>query len=458
MKSLLLVLLSFIITPLLLAQDSVFIKSVSFVGNDRTKNNIIWREIKAPPTNLLSFAQFKKYNTQNEKQIESIGVFNDVFSVIDTIADDTIKITYHIKKAGRFFATPIVEVADRNLNVWYRDFGADFGRLNLGLMGTIMDINGLNRTLWVSAKTGFVNQLAFSYTHRNFQPSLKHAFKINAKLENSQEFHHAISSNNKQLFYRNDTTNIYKHFSIQATYIYRPKFFNIYSASLAWFSHSIMPSLLAQNTMLLGLNNTKLQYLDAALNWQYRNVDNVYYPLFGQNISIKNDYKINTKSMQLEQAFIYANAYYYWSLPKKVFIDANIKSRLLLKQSNAFLLQRAFGFDGNYVRGYEYYVTNGDNYLILKNEWKKEVFNKYFLKKYSKYTKPIPIAIYPKIYADAGYITNNRVWNESTIANRWSYSIGAGADIRFGNFSVARLEYTLNDLGDYGLYLHLYSL
>jgi hypothetical protein len=113
------------------------------------------------------------------------------------------------------------------------------------------------------------------------------------------------------------------------------------------------------------------------------------------------------------------------------------------------------GTQTDYVRGYEYYVTDGYQYGLVRLSLKRELFNNTYSLPV-RYFTAVPVRIYPKVFFDAGYI-NNPTPSSNTLVNTLQYSLGVGLDlVTFYDMKV-RLEYARNHLGQNGLYLHFNS-
>jgi hypothetical protein len=108
------------------------------------------------------------------------------------------------------------------------------------------------------------------------------------------------------------------------------------------------------------------------------------------------------------------------------------------------------------VRGYEYYVVDGAHFGILRLDLKREILNFTIKKIPLKYLPVIPIRVYPKLFADVGYVSNEYEGN-SFLNNRMLYSAGVGIDIFTAYDIKIRLEYAWNHLGQKDLFLHFNS-
>jgi hypothetical protein len=69
----------------------------------------------------------------------------------------------------------------------------------------------------------------------------------------------------------------------------------------------------------------------------------------------------------------------------------------------------------------------------------------------------IPFRFFPKIYGNAGYVHNPQP-GENTLPNRMLYSGGIGLDILTAYDFTLKLEWTFNQLGENGLFLHRKSI
>jgi hypothetical protein len=113
------------------------------------------------------------------------------------------------------------------------------------------------------------------------------------------------------------------------------------------------------------------------------------------------------------------------------------------------------GYDEMYMRGYEYYVIDGVAGGFVKTT---------FLRQLAKFDIPLPrlkhqtinylpFRIYGKIYGDAGYVYNQQP-GTNFLTNRMLYSAGLGLDIVTVYDISIRLEWSFNQIGQNGIYLH----
>jgi hemolysin activation/secretion protein len=92
---------------------------------------------------------------------------------------------------------------------------------------------------------------------------------------------------------------------------------------------------------------------------------------------------------------------------------------------------------------------------VLRLDLKREVFNNTWSIPV-KYFTAIPLRVYPKIFADAGYITSPSPGN-SFLSNQVLYCVGVGLDVVTLYDIKIRFELAWNHLNQNGLYLHFNS-
>jgi hypothetical protein len=107
------------------------------------------------------------------------------------------------------------------------------------------------------------------------------------------------------------------------------------------------------------------------------------------------------------------------------------------------------------MQGYEYYVIDGVAGGYSKLSFSRELFNTSINipSQTIKRLNHIPFRAYAKVYGNAGYIYNPQA-GKNPLSNKVIFSGGFGLDIvTFYDF-IIKLEWSFNQLGQNGLYLH----
>jgi hypothetical protein len=125
-----------------------------------------------------------------------------------------------------------------------------------------------------------------------------------------------------------------------------------------------------------------------------------------------------------------------------------------------YYFSKALGYGRDFIRGYEYYVMDGQHFGLVKSNLrftllpKKEVHAGFIpLNKFAT----IPYAFYLNLFSDGGYVNDNKFASQNPLSNSWQFGYGAGIDFVTYYDMVFRLEYSFNKLGESGIFLHFTS-
>jgi hypothetical protein len=195
-----------------------------------------------------------------------------------------------------------------------------------------------------------------------------------------------------------------------------------------------------------------LQYIDLSYSFRYINLDYNAFPTKGYSFDgyiYKRGLDKTTNLWQFGLGGFYAKP-----LWRNAFLWLSGAATIKTPNNNYFINQRLFGYGDFVLRGLEYYVVDGDAGVLAKATLHQQIFKYTFhthLK--SKNYNEIPFRYYLKIYGDAGYAHNSYPGN-SRLNNRLMYTGGIGLDVVSIYDFVFRFEFSFNQLGTQGLYLH----
>ena len=151
----------------------------------------------------------------------------------------------------------------------------------------------------------------------------------------------------------------------------------------------------------------------------------------------------------------------YFPITKKINFATQQRVRYINSpQQLPFAFNQALGYS-NYIRGYEYYVIDGQNYFLTKNSLRFQLIKPKFhevgaLKKMKAFST-IPFYAYLNLFYDGAYVQENIYKTTNTLANSWQHGYGIGIDfITYYDF-VMRVEYSFNKQNQSGLFLHFTS-
>jgi hypothetical protein len=117
---------------------------------------------------------------------------------------------------------------------------------------------------------------------------------------------------------------------------------------------------------------------------------------------------------------------------------------------------RGLGFGNTLVRGYEHYVVNGTHFVLMQSAVKLR-FLSFVIKKpliSIRALNNIPFDFYLKPHADLGYVWDRFFDAGNPLTNSGLIGYGIGLDIVTYYDLVTSINFTLNALGETGVYLH----
>ena len=128
------------------------------------------------------------------------------------------------------------------------------------------------------------------------------------------------------------------------------------------------------------------------------------------------------------------------------------------RESGSYYTQRAFGYQAEYIRGYEYYVMNGQDYFLSRSNLRFTLMKTHVyempLMQNEKFKK-MPVAMYLNGFYDGGYVSDNRFAAQNPLVNSWQYGYGIGFDYVTYYDLVFRFEFARNKMGEQGFFFHI---
>ena len=235
-------------------------------------------------------------------------------------------------------------------------------------------------------------------------------------------------------------------------YYYRPGLRTRHFLRLSFNNVKIDSAVLVYNPDYFLHNRRNIFYPELSYLIRYNNIDYVPYPTRGfyfeggllkRGITAEmNMWQLNTKT---SEAFSFA--------PKMYFVSEDFGLiRVPFKQP--FYNQQLLGYNDFYMRGLERYVVDGVACVMSRNTVLRELthFDVPFMRGTAH--DHIPFHIYAKAYVDVGYVYD-KYFNFNSMVNSPLYTGGVGIDVvTFYDF-VFRAEFSMNQLGEKGVFFHI---
>lgn len=435
-----------------ISKQKLIVSDIQIVGNKRTKPYIILREMTFKVGDIITSAELTKQIEKSRNQVFNTSLFIETNITTTSRTGDVIAIKVEVKERWYLFPVPYFTLADRNFNQWWVTQHRDFNRVNYGIQATQYNLTGNNDPLSIWLINGYNKQISLRYTVPFFNSSLKHGFDVGYSYITQKEVTDSTDFN-KQAFIKSDNY-VFTFNRADISYSYRPDQYWRHSFRVSFTHQRIGDTVLLVKQNYFPNQSTQFQFVDFTYRFRYQNFDFNAYPTKGSSLEgyvYKRGLDKNSNLWQLGLGGTYVRPWL-----QKTFFKFSGSATIKSHYNNYFINQQLYGYSSNSnLRGLEYYVIDGDAGVLAQSTLFREIYNckvKTHLK--SKNYSQIPFRFFFKIFADVGYAHNDYPGN-SMLNNKPLYSGGFGLDIVSFYDLAFRLEFSFNQLGQRGLFLHV---
>jgi outer membrane protein assembly factor BamA len=442
------------------SEQKVVIKEILLVGNKITKPSIITRELLFHEGDTVSRYVLQNAMTRSRENLLNTSLFNFVEVYDQPDANDSSETFVIVRMTERWylFPLPIFEIVDRNFNEWW--LTKDFSRTNYGAYIVRENFLGRKQSLSVLVRLGYSQRIGLNY-------SIPY---INKKQENGLSFSFSFTRNheityedfdNKTIFYKQEDIYVRRQFSTGLRFTHRSGIYDYYSYTGEYQDNVIADTVVKLNTDYFLPGEARERLIILSFDYRSDHRDFKIYPLKGYYWDF-DAAKQGVGVMMYEPDLLSFTASYrkYWELANRWHFAGGVKGKLSGQSFAPYYNSRGLGYGSDFVRGYEYYVVGGQNYWLVKSNIKftlvpeKVVYVKYLpFKKFNR----IPFAFYLNLFADMGSTTDRQFGDVNPLSNSFLFGTGVGLDYVTYYDLVFRLEYSVNKLGESGVFLHFTS-
>lgn len=438
--------------------DSVTVKTIHIIGNKKTKVNTIFRELDFSPGDRLSIERLPSILVENEKRLESTVLFTYAkfnISVWD-ISSSEIELELTVREGWYIYPNIVFELADRNFNVWWKEENLSLSRVNYGLRLDHFNLTGNKDRLKVKLHTGYTNKAELKYD----LPYIWGDWGMGGEMFYSDVKEIAGTTiGNKLNFYKDEKESvIFKRRRLGLSLNRRKNAFRKEVLYLYYWHNSVKDNVIKELNPNFFLNgNTVQSYPELYYEWTY---DKRLFPFYGEGgyllqagfqalgLGISDDVNL---------LHIFAGGSYTHSFSDKLISTSSVKFRWnVFNKGIPYANNQALGYGTNFVKGFELYVVDGTDYVLVKQAFSFRIFKNVY--DYSKIMpvrafKIMPVQLYLRFSFESGYVVDNIYQEGNPLANRWHSGFGPAADLILYQTFLFGFEFNFNDLGEEGFYL-----
>jgi len=417
-------------------------------GNKKTKPAIILREIAIHSGDTYSVQELLHKIEDSRKQLMNTTLFNSVVVAAKDFREDKVDILIEVKERWYLFPVPVLRPADRDFNQWLFEKDASLKRVEYGLKVLYNNATGRNDKLRLWLINGYTKQVAFTYDRvlgNELKWGLNTAFAYGKNREMSYN-----TIDDKQVFYKDDRF-IRSFVNARAGISYRKEIRTRHSFGISFTSETVSDSIVERNPSYFKPGRNRAGFPGIYYMLDFIDLDYIPYPTFGNAAKVtisKNGFNHVMNMWQLQ-----LNGSFYRRVSPLSFIELNTYGTIKLPFRQPYFNKRMLGYGDIFMQGYEYYVIDGVAGGYIKTAFTHEFANfDIRIGKRSK-TEKIPFRIFGKIFGNAGYVYDPEPGNNQ-LSNKMLFSGGIGIDILTMYDVTVKLEWSFNQLGQNGLFLH----
>ncbi|MBL7740709.1 MAG: hypothetical protein JNK14_15935 [Chitinophagaceae bacterium] len=420
-------------------------------GNKRTRSDFMLREIPFKQGDEYLLQDLVKKFEDARRQLMNTTLFNSVIVALKSFEGYDVDVLVSVKERWYIFPLPYFKPVDRNLNQWLIEQKANLSRVNYGAKLLYNNTTGRNDKLRAWVMNGYTKQLQFSYDRYYIDNKMKWGLNFGLSLGSNKEVNYTTIGN-KQTFFKDDQ--FVRHFfqtSIEATY--RPAIYTRHRFGIGYIRERISDTVLGLNPAYFNSSAKSVSFPEVYYQMTYLNLDYIPYPTKGYAAEIGiskrgigssiNVWQFSTKGMGV------------WPAGKKMFFTLVAQGLIKAPFKQPFYSQRFLGYGNMFMQGYEYYVVDGVAGGFVKTMLTRKLlsFNLRIPTGRKRDPLVIPFSFYGKVYGNTGYVYNPQP-GDNFLTNKMLYSGGFGIDV-FTMYDVTfRFEWSFNQLGQNGLFLH----
>jgi outer membrane protein assembly factor BamA len=437
----------------------IVIGKITLDGNKRTRPSIILRELKFHENDTLAQGMLPQLLKESQENVFNTRLFN-IVTLDSSLVAGTNQVDVSVNVIERWYIWPIpyLTFADRNFNVWWET--KELSRLTYGVDLTFYNMRGRNETLTLLTHLGYDQLYGFTYKapYINRRQTLGIGFGAGVELNHEV----AVETIDNQPQFISDPSRYMRQLIFAfAEFIIRPGFYTQHTLrfdyNYLYFADTVVG---VKDFTLNGMNLQQLFYLTYQYKDDHRDVQ--YYPLKGYYFDMELIFGMPTAVAH--DTYIQPTFRKYWQIYNRWYWASGITAKVSIFKTQPYYLQQGLGYNRDYVRGYEYYVADGQHFVLLKNNLKfalipERVIRLGFIN--TKKFNTIPLALYLNAFCDLGYVynyqarsENYRQTNGNTLENTLLAGFGMGLDFTTYYDFVLRMELSMNRMGEAGLYLH----
>jgi outer membrane protein assembly factor BamA len=443
--------------------NTIVIERIDVTGHYITRKAFIMREIDIRVGDRIARTDLAQIMENNELRLLNAKVFNEVEIKIDqTHPRGGVTLCIDGREPRYTDFVPLLELADRNFNVWARDYQFSYRRINIGGYLKHNNITGQGDPVRLLLQFGYTNKYELIYRLPFANRTKTIGLEVQALFLRSREVNF-VTKDNRQLFYFNPDQFQYFRRRVILQGGYKRGNFHAFILRSEYHFNTISDTIARElNPEFFGKSRQQQIYGAVAVLYEYDRRDRKPYPLRGSLLRLEIKQNGFGKKDDVHLTSISGTVRRYKSYTPSLSYELDMAGRLtLFRKRPPFVNNRALGYFDHYVRGYEFYVIDGLDFALAKSSFRYRILKKPLTKVFKRasaqnFRQP-PVRLYFALNTDLGFVNEPYLRKENPLSNRPILGYGVGLDLVYRYNTVWRLELSRNDRGEFGYYLNIGS-
>jgi outer membrane protein assembly factor BamA len=437
--------------------EYIVISSIQVTGQKKTRTKNILRELDFRVGDTLEVGNLAELVEQNRLLLMSTGLFGNVeISTKKMVANQTV-IDVKVEESWYLYPFFNVEVGDRNFNVWWVQQNRALNRLNYVFQVSHRNLTGRRDLLKIYSQLGYERKFQITYDLPYFNENQTLGFRGDIFYAQAKEWGLDTKSDTLSLISNQDSVMI-RRFRLTAGLRYQQGVFSKHEAEIRFHRNQISDFAAAYNPDFFLDGNTLQRYFALTYTFTTDYRDFKPYPLKGYFFSATLTKEGFGVFGDINTLYIAPNFAYYQPISKRFSAAINVRGKVsLLRNQLPYFNNRSIGYLPDYMRGYEYYVVDGLDYVMARASVRFQWLDKSFIMKRKNKDKKrnyFPLKIYSTVFHDEAFANNPFYSDGNEFVNRHLWSFGTGLNLVIYNDFLLRIEYTVNHKGEASPYLH----
>ncbi len=443
------------------AQDSIpplpqdiLVVGITIRGNKVTRERIILRELLVKEGDVLNTTEFYAQLERSRQNLMNTGLFNTVDLLPLFLDMRTVIVEVVVNERWYLWPAVVFDLADPNFNTWW--LTKDLSRVNYGLYLYQYNFRGQNETIYAKAQFGYTEQYALRYKVPYLDKAQKWGFSIGGGYEQQAEITTGTVDNKRTLVRNPDGSNRDEWWGDLEVTLRRNHDVR-HAWRLGFTDAEVQDTIVRTSLDYFDGASTQTRYFSLGYTFLWDRRDVRIFPRSGHFAELRLD-RLGLGVLgesEPDITTIHVAGKRWWPVRDRWTLALSLRGKVT-QGIPPYFVQEGLGYSAQ-VRGYEYYVADGEHYALAKGN---VVFTLFRPRNYRMEAIPMEafrtlhMALYLDLFADVGRVWDNRYSSANPLNDQWLSGYGVGLDLVTSYDQVVRGEYTLNALGEHGFFLH----